>query len=120
MTIKENKNQFSICIEGTDNRLIAMDIYHPETTVPVPIIIFAHGFKGFKDWGCWHLIAEAFAKKEESGQLAQAWYFAGIRHLASGDKAGAAERFRKCVAAEPKRSIVQSFAAAELKWLGEK
>jgi tetratricopeptide (TPR) repeat protein len=64
--------------------------------------------------------AEAFAKKEESGQLAQAWYFAGIRHLASGDKAGAAERFRKCVAAEPKRAIVQSFAAAELGWLGEK
>ncbi len=40
-----------------------MDIYRPETSIPVPIVVFAHGFKGFKDWGCWHLIAEAFAKK---------------------------------------------------------
>jgi len=28
-----------------------------------PAIIFNHGFKGFKDWGIWDLVAEAFAKE---------------------------------------------------------
>ena len=26
------------------------------------LIIFCHGFKGFKDWGPWNLVAEHFAK----------------------------------------------------------
>ena len=26
-----------------------------------PLIIFCHGYKGFKDWGAWNLLAEAFA-----------------------------------------------------------
>ena len=24
------------------------------------VIIFCHGFKGFKDWGCWNLVANYF------------------------------------------------------------
>ena len=27
-----------------------------------PIVIFCHGYKGFKDWGAWNLMAEAFAE----------------------------------------------------------
>ena len=49
-------------LTGADNYPILMDIYSPNITTPAPIVIFAHGFKGFKDWGCWHLIAEAFVK----------------------------------------------------------
>lgn len=26
------------------------------------LILFCHGFKGFKDWGCWHLVAKSFAE----------------------------------------------------------
>lgn len=26
------------------------------------LVIFCHGYKGFKDWGAWNLVAEAFAK----------------------------------------------------------
>ena len=33
-----------------------------QTGQPKPIIIFCHGYKGFKDWGAWNLMAEAFAK----------------------------------------------------------
>ena len=29
----------------------------------VPLVIFAHGFQGFKDWGPWPLAAEIFASK---------------------------------------------------------
>lgn len=50
-------------INGADNHPILMDIYLPETTAVVPVVVFAHGFKGFKDWGCWHLIAEAFVNQ---------------------------------------------------------
>ena len=27
-----------------------------------PIVIFCHGYKGFKDWGAWDLVAESFKK----------------------------------------------------------
>lgn len=27
-----------------------------------PVVIFVHGFKGFKDWGCWNLMADYFAE----------------------------------------------------------
>ena len=29
-----------------------------------PIVIFCHGYKGFKDWGAWGLVAKEFAKEE--------------------------------------------------------
>ena len=29
---------------------------------PKPIILFVHGFKGFKDWGAFNLIADYFAE----------------------------------------------------------
>ncbi|PVW15230.1 alpha/beta hydrolase family protein [Marixanthomonas spongiae] len=41
---------------------IVYDVYFTETQKPKPIVIFCHGYKGFKDWGAWHLVAEAFAK----------------------------------------------------------
>ena len=27
---------------------------------PKPLVIFCHGYKGFKDWGAWNLVAKAF------------------------------------------------------------
>ena len=29
---------------------------------PQPLVIFCHGFKGFKDFGCWDLVAKAFVE----------------------------------------------------------
>ncbi len=29
---------------------------------PKPVVIFVHGFKGFKDWGYWNLLADYFAE----------------------------------------------------------
>ena len=31
---------------------------------PKPIVIFCHGYKGFKDWGAWNIVAETFAKSQ--------------------------------------------------------
>jgi uncharacterized protein len=46
--------------ENKDKLRIAADIYYPESA-PSGIVVFCHGFKGFKDWGAWHLVAEKFA-----------------------------------------------------------
>jgi uncharacterized protein len=44
-------------------RPFAFDLYYPLEAPSCPLILFAHGFKGFKDWGHWGLIAEAFARR---------------------------------------------------------
>jgi pimeloyl-ACP methyl ester carboxylesterase len=47
--------------KGSDKRLITADLTYKASDDPQPIIIFCHGFKGFKDWGVWHLCAQYFA-----------------------------------------------------------
>lgn len=48
-------------LEGKHNKPILVDTFYKETNTPKPIIIFCHGYKGFKDWGAWNLMAESFA-----------------------------------------------------------
>ncbi len=57
--IKKN----NIRITGDHGKPILTDIIYSEDTKPKPIVIFCHGYKGFKDWGAWHLMGEEFAKK---------------------------------------------------------
>ena len=40
---------------------ILLDYFIPSQSSNPPIIIFAHGYKGFKDWGAWNLMAQACA-----------------------------------------------------------
>lgn len=49
-------------IEGSHDRPILLDVTYTPTRQPKPIVIFCHGYKGFKDWGAWNLVAEEFAK----------------------------------------------------------
>lgn len=51
----------NIIIPGADNKPIALDIFYKEK-VPNPVVIYAHGFNGFKDWGNFDLIAQKFAE----------------------------------------------------------
>lgn len=46
-------SKISDSIPSTEDLPIYYDLYHPETSGddPFPVIIFLHGFKGFKDWG---------------------------------------------------------------------
>lgn len=41
---------------------IVYDCFYTKTLKPKPIVIFCHGYKGFKDWGAWNLVAKQFAK----------------------------------------------------------
>lgn len=56
--IKKLENQLLI----EDGRSILYDLYLPEEKEISKIIIFAHGYKGFKDWGAWSLMGEEIAK----------------------------------------------------------
>ena len=51
-----------LIVEGAEGKPILLDTFFPDNKNGAPIVLFAHGFKGFKDWGHWELIAAAFAK----------------------------------------------------------
>lgn len=44
------------------NKPIVTDVFYSKTNMPKPLVIFCHGYKGFKDWGAWNLVADKFAK----------------------------------------------------------
>ncbi|MDN6279435.1 MAG: alpha/beta fold hydrolase [Psychroflexus sp.] len=50
-------------IEGQNGKPILLDVTYSERFTNQELVIFCHGYKGFKDWGAWHLIAKAFAEK---------------------------------------------------------
>jgi uncharacterized protein len=52
----------NIVVEGKYGKPILTDIFHTPDSKPKPVVIFSHGFKGFKDWGHFNLVAESFAK----------------------------------------------------------
>lgn len=56
MIIEKNK-----ILTSENKKPILYDVYYKETTNPQPVVIFCHGYKGFKDWGSWHLVAATFA-----------------------------------------------------------
>ncbi len=43
------------------NKFIVTDVIYLKDHVKKPIVLFCHGYKGFKDWGAWNLAAETFA-----------------------------------------------------------
>lgn len=49
--------------KGSHNKLITADLTYTAYLIEVPVVIFVHGFQGFKDWGAWPLAAEIFATK---------------------------------------------------------
>ncbi|MCX2742709.1 alpha/beta fold hydrolase [Mangrovivirga sp. M17] len=46
---------------NTPDKPILIDVCYESSHKPKPVIVFCHGFKGFKDWGGWRLMAEEFA-----------------------------------------------------------
>lgn len=55
-----HQEQFSLI--GANGKTIYGDLtYHIENT-NAPLVIFVHGFKGFKDWGAYNLVARYFVQ----------------------------------------------------------
>ncbi|KFC20197.1 alpha/beta hydrolase family protein [Chryseobacterium sp. FH1] len=51
--------QKNIVLKG--EREFLADAFFPESEEKLPLIIFVHGYKGYKDWGTWELMGEKLA-----------------------------------------------------------
>ncbi|QXV66924.1 alpha/beta fold hydrolase [Mucilaginibacter sp. 21P] len=49
-------------IPGAKGRPITADLTYDDLDPKAPLVIFAHGIRGFKDWGAHHLVARRFAE----------------------------------------------------------
>lgn len=55
-------NKYNLRFVGSASRESVLDIYYPESRSGTPLLIFAHGFKGFKGWGHFPLLSEYFSR----------------------------------------------------------
>ena len=51
----------NIILPGAGGKSITLDIFFKESEYKLPVVIYTHGFNGFKDWGNFDLVAAAFA-----------------------------------------------------------
>ena len=54
----------NIVIEWKHDKQILLDFGYQPNAVPKPVIVFAHGFKGFKDWGHFNKVMEYFIEND--------------------------------------------------------
>ena len=47
---------------GDNKKVILYDVFHNNNSVRKPLVVFSHGYKGFKDWGAWDLVGKEFAE----------------------------------------------------------
>lgn len=52
--------QKNLVLTQKASKSIVFDVFFNKTEKQKPLVIFCHGYKGFKDWGSWNLVAEAF------------------------------------------------------------
>ncbi|MGV6831889.1 MAG: alpha/beta hydrolase family protein [bacterium] len=51
-------------LDRGDKKPILWDAYFNKNSKQKPLVIFSHGYKGFKDWGAWYKVAESFAEND--------------------------------------------------------
>lgn len=49
-------------LKRNSNKPILIDLFYSKEKQSQPIIIFCHGYKGFKDWGAWNSMAKIVAE----------------------------------------------------------
>ena len=52
----------SSLVQGSDNRQMPVDLRFNNQISNQPVVIFVHGFKGFKDWGHFPMVGEELVK----------------------------------------------------------
>ncbi|WP_298417661.1 dienelactone hydrolase family protein [uncultured Kordia sp.] len=57
--ITKHKNNV---LKRENQKDMLVDYFFKKNGQQKPIIIFCHGYKGFKDWGAWDIVAKTFAK----------------------------------------------------------
>jgi pimeloyl-ACP methyl ester carboxylesterase len=53
----------NIQISGKHKKDILTDVFFLENEKQKDVVVFCHGYKGYKDWGAWDLVAEQFAQE---------------------------------------------------------
>lgn len=56
--------KFHVEIKGSNDLPICLDLKSKSDNKLKPLVIFCHGFKGFKDWGAWELVSDKFAAND--------------------------------------------------------
>ena len=59
MIIEKNNLQYL----GANDRPSLYDVIYPKSDAKLPLVLFCHGFKGFKDWGHWRSIFRDLASE---------------------------------------------------------
>ncbi len=54
--------QKNIRIGGLHTKPILLDVCYEKNKIKKPLVIFCHGYKGYKDWGAFDLMSDAFVK----------------------------------------------------------
>ncbi len=52
--------QNNLILIRNDQKPIIFDVFYAKKGNPKPLVFFCHGYKGFKDWGAWNLVANSF------------------------------------------------------------
>ncbi|MFZ4931024.1 alpha/beta hydrolase family protein [Chryseobacterium sp. Mn2064] len=51
-----------IFLKNNETKGFLADSFYTESTDKLPLVIFVHGYKGYKDWGAWDLMGHKFAE----------------------------------------------------------
>lgn len=54
-------SKLNIVLQSPHGRPFLADVFYVEDKQKKPVVIFSHGFAGFKDWGAFDIMARAFA-----------------------------------------------------------
>lgn len=55
---------FNEKITGANGRPFLLDVFAKTNKILKPVVIFCHGFKGFKDWGHFNYLGQRFAEED--------------------------------------------------------
>lgn len=69
-----NKLNLQLTLVLTGGQSVHADLSMPKSDQPSAVVVFLHGYKGFKDWGCWNGMAQRFT---ESGLALLKFNFSG-------------------------------------------
>jgi pimeloyl-ACP methyl ester carboxylesterase len=56
--------QKNLVLQRVSKKPIVWDAFYKENNTKKPLVIFCHGYKGFKDWGAWDLVAHTFREAD--------------------------------------------------------
>lgn len=59
MNLISEKN---IYLENKETKGFLADIFYIDNGKKLPLVVFVHGYKGYKDWGAWDLMGKKFAE----------------------------------------------------------